>query len=150
MDTSAPQILQFGCTFANNCDYGFYAIGVNFSDGSFPLPVTSPIPKSHPAKVGDVITFYGVGFGQATTPLKTGAAVPSSPLPIVSPAYQFCFGSPGIGTCSPVSYSGASPGSAGLYQINVTIPVGAPTGDSVSFYITNGTATSDVTYMAIE
>jgi uncharacterized protein (TIGR03437 family) len=150
MATSAPEILQFGCAFANNCGYGFYAIGVNFSDGSFPLPVTSPIPNSHPAKVGDVVTFYGVGFGQATTPLKTGVAVPSSALPTVSPSYQFCFGSPGLGVCSPVSYSGASPGSAGLYQINVTIPAGAPTGDSVSFYITNGTATSNVVYMAIE
>jgi uncharacterized protein (TIGR03437 family) len=150
MAASAPQILQFGCPFVNDCDYQNNAIGINFSDGSFPLPVTAPFPNSHPAKVGDVITFYGVGFGQTRNPLSDGVAAPASPLPTSDPSYQFCFGMfPGDvgGFCTPTSYSGASPGSAGLYQINVTIPQGAGTG---FVYITNGTSYSDPVWVTVQ
>ncbi|MGA3028838.1 MAG: hypothetical protein ABSF98_29210 [Bryobacteraceae bacterium] len=101
----------------------------------------------HPAEVGDVITFYGVGFGQTTNPLATGVAAPSSPLPTIDPSYQFCFVD--IGLCTPASYSGASPGSVGLYQIDVTTPAGAETGDSVMVYITNGESSSDPVWIAV-
>jgi uncharacterized protein (TIGR03437 family) len=151
MAAQAPQILLFGCPFADDCGYDFYAIGINAADGSFPLPADAPFPNCHPAKAGDTITFYGVGFGQTTNPSKTGAPAPASPLPTVDPNYQFCFGyqpsEPSV--CIPASYSGASPGSVGLYQINVTIPPGVG-GDTVDFYITNGTFYSDPAYMAIQ
>jgi uncharacterized protein (TIGR03437 family) len=51
------------------------------------------------------------------------------------------------GFCTPTSYSGASPGSAGLYQINVTIPQGAGTG---FVYITNGTSYSDPVWVTVQ
>jgi uncharacterized protein (TIGR03437 family) len=152
MAAQAPQILQFGCPFANDCDWNTYAIGINAADGSFPLPTSAPFPNCHPAKVGDTITFYGVGLGQTTNPSTTGAPAPASPLPTVDPNYRLCLGQgPPVTTsvCIPASYSGASPGSVGLYLITVTIPPGVH-GDAVNFYITNGTYYSDPAYMAIQ
>jgi len=156
MAPRAPQIVQFGCPLVNDCNYQDNAIGVNFTDGSFPLPATAPFPNSHPAKAGDVITFCGVGFGQATNPLSTGAGAPSSPLPTIDPNDQFCFGLAGHAPepprpndlCTPASYSGATPGTVGLYQINVTIPAGAGTGGSV--YIKNSESYSDSVLIVLE
>lgn len=38
--------------------------------------------------------------------------------------------STGAGTSSPVLYSGLAPGYAGLYQVNLTIPLGVTNGDN--------------------
>jgi uncharacterized protein (TIGR03437 family) len=155
MAQDAPQILQFNCPFANDCYYQNYAIGTNAADGSFPLPASAPFPNSHPAKAGDVITFLGIGFGQTTNPLTTGAAAPSSPSPTTDPSYQLCFGyQPGDtsqdGVCAITIYSGAVPGAVGLYELKVTMPQIPNPGDAVDFYITNGTYHSDPAFMAVQ
>ncbi len=149
MADRAPLILQFGCAFANTCpaQWQQYGIGVdtgvaNASD-TFPLPATFPFPNSTPAKPGDVIVFYAVGLGQTSppaAPLVTGAVAPSSPLPAITPTYSVCFAPALLGTpvCTPAQYSGATPGSVGLYQINVEIPKNAPTGGQIYMTLTNG------------
>ena len=55
---TSPRILLFP---------GNYAIAFN-TDGSIPLPSSQVIPSfvSHPAKPGDVLVIYGVGFGQTS------------------------------------------------------------------------------------
>jgi len=68
-----------------------------------------------PAKPGDSITTYGVGFGSVT---------PSSPPGVVVaqansiPDLSISFGS----TAAPVSYAGLAVGAIGLYQFNLAIP----------------------------
>jgi uncharacterized protein (TIGR03437 family) len=150
----APEILQFGCSYANVCPspWGQYGIGINNTDGSFPIPSTYPIPNSHPATAGDVIVFYAVGLGQTAPTQVTGVAATATPLPWVVPTYTVCFTSGVLpSACTLAQYSGATPTAVGLYQINVQIPPNAPTGDAVQISIadTQGLP-SDAVFIAIQ
>ncbi len=73
------------------------------------------------AKAGDTVELYGVGFGPTTPPVSagqafSGSAVTTNPVQLT------------IGGTSVVPL-GAGMGSAGLYNVNVTIPAGLGTGD---------------------
>jgi uncharacterized protein (TIGR03437 family) len=48
------------------------------------------------------------------------------------------------------SYCGLTPGSVGLYQVNVTVPVGVQTGNTVPVFLTIGAATSNPVMIAIQ
>jgi len=48
------------------------------------------------------------------------------------------------GTPAQVSWSGIVPGLAGEYQVNVTIPAGAPPGDDVTLMLSAGGLTDSV------
>ena len=157
MASRAPLILQLNCLYANTCPAPWqqYGIGFMFADLpaiAFPVPPVYPIPGTRAARVGDVLEFFAVGLGQASTPLVTGAAAPADPLPTIVPAYNVCFYRFGIDTqvCTPAQYSGATPTYVGLYQINVQIPANVPTGDSIHMQITNGESRSDAVLLAIQ
>jgi uncharacterized protein (TIGR03437 family) len=117
----APRALLIGV--------GSYGAIVN-QDGSIPMPVGSfPGVNTHPAKVGDTLTIYAIGLGTTSPQPGTGAAAPSSePLARLTSTPTVTFGG-GIGgiTAQPF-YAGLTPTYAGLYQVNVTIPPGTPTG----------------------
>jgi uncharacterized protein (TIGR03437 family) len=111
---------------------GGYVAGYNAMDGSLPMPVGYPIVWSygtHPASVGDVLTIYGIGFGPTTVAVASGAPAPASPLPWLTAIPMVKFGAGIAGVLATPTYYGLSPGSAGLYQINVAVPPGAPKGD---------------------
>ena len=79
-----------------------------------------------PAKPGDILTIYGVSFG-ATNP----ATVPGTPpaggaSSVYTPAVQL-----GMLNLDPsaILYAGVSPGTAGLYQLNIQVPQALPDGD---------------------
>jgi uncharacterized protein (TIGR03437 family) len=154
MAAGAPQILEFGCSFANVCPapWGQYGIGWLFPDNAFPMPVAYPIPNERPAKVGDIIQFFAVGLGQMSPPLVTGAIPSTNPLPTFAQPYSVCFApaptAPGV--CTPALYAGIAPGLVGLYQVNVQVPAGVPTGDTVYVTITDGQFTSDAALIAIQ
>jgi uncharacterized protein (TIGR03437 family) len=48
-----------------------------------------------------------------------------------------------------VLYSGLAPTFAGLYQINVQVPAGAPFGDAIPLLVSIGSATSNAVTVAI-
>jgi uncharacterized protein (TIGR03437 family) len=73
------------------------------------------------ANVGDVVEVFGVGFGPTTPAVNAGQAF-SGAAPTTTPV-QLRIG----GTVVNPSFAGLS--SAGLYQINLTIPAGLGTGD---------------------
>jgi uncharacterized protein (TIGR03437 family) len=73
------------------------------------------------AKAGDVVELFGVGFGPTTPPVPSGQAF-SSAAPTTTPV-QLMIGT----TIVTPFFAGLS--SAGLYQINLTIPAGLGTGD---------------------
>lgn len=111
----APKLLLIGV--------GTYGAIVN-SDGSFPMPSGSiPGYSTHPAKIGDTLTIYAIGLGPTTPGATTGTSAPYAPLN-VTPTVDFGGGIFGV-TAKP-SYAGFSPGSVGLYQVNVTIPQARP------------------------
>ncbi len=115
-----------------------YGIIVN-SDGTLPMPASVRIGtyNSRPARPGDVLVIYAIGFGQTTPSVASGAAAPSSPLAQLSNVVVR-FGVPGLFDSSiPVQplFAGLTPGFVGLYQINVTVPPGVPTLDEYDLSI---------------
>jgi uncharacterized protein (TIGR03437 family) len=73
------------------------------------------------AKAGDTIELFGVGFGPTTPPVPSGQLY-SGAAPTTNPVQLTIGGTP----VAPI-FAGLS--SAGLYQINVTIPPGLGAGD---------------------
>lgn len=126
---------------------GAYAAAYNAMDGSLPMPVGYPIVWSygtHPARVGDVLTIYGIGLGPTVVAVASGAPAPADPLPWLTAAPMVKFGFGIAGVLAAPQYYGLSPGSAGLYQINVTVPQGAPRGDVPVSLIFSGSVSNAV------
>jgi uncharacterized protein (TIGR03437 family) len=89
------------------------------ADGSLVGPAGST--GATPAAPGETVVCYGTGFG-ATNPAAPEGLVITTPLPLAT-APTVMFGStPGQVLYSALTY-------AGLFQINVTIPTSAPSGD---------------------
>jgi uncharacterized protein (TIGR03437 family) len=120
-----PRLLLAGGT-------GFGAIQ-NAKDLSYPAPVGyfGSGAVSHPAQVGDVLTIYAIGLGPTNPPVGTNVPAPGAePLARLTAAPEVNFGSGIFGTVvATPSYAGLSPGSVGLYQVNVAIPPGVMSGN---------------------
>ena len=108
---------------------------------------------AEPVKAGDTISIFVTGLGRATAGGDPdGAVLPTGELPPgVPPLFEtvhepvVTFGEvPGR-----VTFSGLAPGNAGLYQINVKVPEGAPTGDAVLLTISMPNGRSDSASIAI-
>jgi uncharacterized protein (TIGR03437 family) len=146
VDAAAPRLLTRN---------GAYGAIVNAADNSLTLPstVTDAVFQTHPAKAGDTIVIYGVGFGQTTPPATAGQASssggPGNPLqtlPNVAVSFGGSFGFGGVAVTS--SFVGLTPTTAGLYQINVVVPANV-TGPSVPLSIVSGGVQSNVVNLAI-
>ncbi len=112
---------------------------------------------NNPAPAGSTILLYGTGQGQVSPAVLDGTAAPASPLAQTvavptsvgttclnsQPSMCVAIGSTGFGG---VQYSGLAPGFVGLWQINVTIPRGTPSGSAVPVRVViNGTPSNTVT-----
>src|SRR6185437_11146963 len=72
----------------------------------------------NPAAVGSAIAVYLTGEGAVSPAVSTGSPAPSKPLAIaIYPVTATLGGQP-----ANISFSGLSPGSAGLFQVNLTVP----------------------------
>ena len=89
-----------------------------FSDGeTYVLPPgTVPTLSSRRAQPGDVITFYGVGFGAVTPNIPAGQIVEQ--INAIDSSLQVLFGA----TQATVTYAGLVANAVGLYQINAVVP----------------------------
>ena len=113
MQAVAPSFLKFGASS--------YVVATH-SDYSLLGPASLYPGSSTPAKANEEIVTYAVGFGLPGSPLSLGAANQSgalTPLPVCSIG----------GNNATVAFAGLN-GSAGLYQLNLIIPSGTPTGDN--------------------
>jgi uncharacterized protein (TIGR03437 family) len=127
-----PRLLQFALNGTE------YAIATFTDFVTFPIPVTAGI-ASRPAKPGDTLIFYGLGFGQTTPAVTAGIAVTGTPT--VSSCLMV-FGQsvlPGANVYATPSYCGLTPGLVGLYQVNVTVPANTPSGSAVPIFLQIGT-----------
>ena len=93
-----------------------------------------------PAKSGDYLTLYGTGFGQTAPSFADGQPPPGIGSSTGKAVVQFG------GTTLPdnaVLYAGVTPGSPGLYQLNIQVPADLPDGDyAVSISIGGNTSPS--------
>jgi len=108
--------------------------------------------SSAPAHANDVVVIYTIGLGPTSPAVPSGTGSPSSP-PATVTETQVCFsehaavGQPPV--CSTAQFSGLTPGFVGLYQINVQIPTGLPTGN-VPIYFTVAGQASDQEMIALQ
>ncbi len=86
----------------------------------------SAITAANPAKPGEVVVLYGTGFGAVQPAVASGAAAGGAAA-TRGPVTVTVGGRP-----APVGYAGVTPGFAGLYQVNVTLPSAYQPGDVVA------------------
>ncbi|SRR5579871_962751 len=95
----------------------------------------SAVSATAPAKAGEVVLLYATGLGAVQTPLADGNASAGTDA-TVSPVTVMIGGQ-----AATVQYAGMAPGFAGLYQVNVVIPSGVPSGDALVVVSVGGIAT---------
>lgn len=114
-----------------------------FHDGTYALP-SGAIGgiNSRPAKPGDTITLYGVGFGPVTPAIAAGQLVRQAN----SLAFPFQVTIGGIPAT--IAYDGLAPSFTGLYQFNLTVPQ-LSAGDAALTFTLNGAAGAQTLYIPI-
>jgi uncharacterized protein (TIGR03437 family) len=87
----------------------------------------SVVAGASPAKPGDIVSLFGTGFGDTNPSLPAGAL--ATGIAYLTNQITVTIGGTTLAS-SDVLYAGLSPGSInGLYQFNVRIPAGTPSGD---------------------
>jgi adhesin/invasin len=129
VQSAVPRLLPLGI--------GSYGIALLGASGTFAIPATPGIP-SRPAQAGvDTVVFYALGLGQTSPPAQDGAPSPAGQIA----SAEFVIGQTifaGTGVTVTPAYAGLTPGSVGLYQINVAIPANSIKGSAVPVYLDMG------------
>jgi uncharacterized protein (TIGR03437 family) len=99
---------------------------------------------SRPAKPGDLIVAYGVGFGNVTPSILPGVIVEQANS-LVNPV-TFSFGSANAA----LAYSGLASGFIGLYEFYITVPAGLANGDYQINVTQNGAAVPQTMFLTVQ
>jgi uncharacterized protein (TIGR03437 family) len=142
--SSAPvQVDRFepGIFSLNQQGNGYGAI--TSADGTAFIAPTGAIPgvNSRPARIGDVIVIYATGLGAVDAPPNNGDIPRQTALVKTTTTPTVLIGGAG-GVAGQVQFSGLNPYYVGLYQINVQIMPGTPTGNAVPIQIQMGNVIS--------
>jgi uncharacterized protein (TIGR03437 family) len=92
------------------------------------------VTPTNPLHANDIVTVYLTGMGATTPPVDSGLPGPVSPLAWTSAQAALTLG----GHPMEVTYAGMAPGMVGVYQINATVPYGAPQGLEIPLSISQG------------
>jgi uncharacterized protein (TIGR03437 family) len=120
IDSSAPGLFRIGV--------GEYGAIVNASQGNFPFPTAVGNAlgvAAAPARPGDFIVLFGTGLGPVNPTVGTGQAALGSPLSFIVNAPFVTYGRTpvqGVPLVEP-AFVGLTPGFAGLFQVNVIVPL---------------------------
>jgi uncharacterized protein (TIGR03437 family) len=153
--TEAGSTAPFNVT-VNNAQPGLLAPssfdvnGTQYVVALFPNGVTYALPPGAVSgvaaqlpKPGDIITLYGVGFGQVNEGIPPGQ-VASGQSTLAAPL-SVSIG----GAQATVSYAGLAPGYVGLYQFNVAVPSIAATNAAPVTFSLGGVAGAQKLYLPI-
>jgi uncharacterized protein (TIGR03437 family) len=99
------------------------------------------VSESEPARPGDFLSIFCTGLGVIEPPVLSGRAAPEQPLSATVLRPQVNIG----GVPAEVTFSGLAPGFAGLYQVNVRVPMGVPAGPQPVEIIINNVRSNTVT-----
>ncbi|HTB10404.1 MAG TPA: choice-of-anchor V domain-containing protein [Bryobacteraceae bacterium] len=114
-----------------------YMVATFQSDGAYVLNTATGASFgliSRPAKPGDGIILYGIGFGDVTPAILPGVIAGASNT-LVNPV-TISFGSTQVST---PAYQGLAGGFVGLYEFYITVPSGLANGDYQINVTQNGT-----------
>jgi len=107
-----------------------------------PAGLTAGVTSS-PATAGETIVLYANGFGATTTPVPNGSVI-TTPITLAS--------TPTVtigGTSAMVAFAGLT--EAGVYQINVVVPTGLPSGDNaIVAQLSGGASTQANVFVSVQ
>jgi uncharacterized protein (TIGR03437 family) len=140
--TSAPQTITMGAAapgiFALN---GTQAVAYGNSDGAIAAAVNAGLPfTSHPARIGDPTTLVilATGLGPVNPPVRSGFDANDGQLHQTVTKPTVTVG----GVPAEVVFSGMTPQFVGVYQLNIVIAAGTPTGNAIPVRISSNGVTS--------
>lgn len=124
---------------------GTQYVVAQFADGTYVLP-TGAINglTSRPGKPGDTIVLYGIGFGPVMSDIPAGQLVQQANT-LASDFHLFIGGL----ECQ-VQYDGLAPTYTGLYQFNIVVPSGIPSGAVPLTFTVAGVAGTQKMYVAVD
>ena len=102
------------------------------------------VTPQNPAKANEALIMYLVGMGATSPNVATGAPAPANPLAEASVRPTVTID----GQTATVQFAGLTPGFAGLYQINFTVPATARDGD-LDVVIKQDTLTANPTKLTV-
>jgi uncharacterized protein (TIGR03437 family) len=98
-------------------------------------------PNNSPVTGGDTLVLYASGLGAVSPKVAAGAQTPFSPLSNTVDPVTVTFGK----TAVTAGFAGLAPGFAQLYQINVKVPSGLPSGTATITLSVAGQVSAPVT-----
>ena len=148
--SSAPTIVQLSpaapSIFTINEQGNGQGAILDATTGVFMAPTNSiPNVNSRPAIAGEIVSIYCTGLGAIQNASFADGAPSTGVVSTVTPA-QVTIG----GVTAAVSYTGLAPGFVGLYQVNVTVPAGVASSNSVAVVVSMNGAMSNTVTMAIQ
>jgi uncharacterized protein (TIGR03437 family) len=123
-----------------------YMVATFASDGAYVLNTGIGAAlglNSRPAKPGDTIIAYGIGFGDVTPQIPPGV-IAQQTNSLVNPV-SISFGS----VEASVSFAGLAPGFVGLYEFYITVPSGLADGDYQINATQNGIKVPQTIYLSV-
>jgi len=99
------------------------------------------LPNNSPVTTGDIVVLYCSGLGAVDPPVAAGSQAPSSTLSHTVDPVTVTFGQ----TQVTADFAGLAPGFAQLYQVNVKVPSGLPSGNATVTLSVSGQQSSPVT-----
>ena len=100
---------------------------------------------SRPVRRGEFVAISTTGVGPVTVPPASGDPA-ERPFPVTTTTPVVMLG----GVEAEVTFSGIAPSFVGVYQMNIRIPEGAPSGDTVPVRFTIGGLESNTATIAVE
>jgi len=136
--TFAPGIFQLA---------GGQGIIVIANTATIAVPVGSiPGLQTRPAHPGEFLSIYATGLGPVTNQPPSGTLAPGNPRSLTTTTPSVTIGE----LPAPVRSSGLTPGFAGLYQVDVQVPLTVAGGNAVQVVLSIGGATSNTVTIAVQ